>query len=389
MRAERQRRLGEICTLLNGRAFQTSEWSDEGLPIIRIQNLNDASKPFNYYQGSLPDKFRVRPGDILLSWSGTPGTSFGCFRWRGPEGWLNQHIFNVRLTEDVVPDFFVYQVGSLLGELISRAHGGVGLQHVTKPMLEDLLLWIPSRADQERIVQLLHEARALRTIRVQADERADEIIPALFHRLFSDSESHDIFSLEQLLEPIDSGWSPVCRDQPAANGEWGVLKLSAVTTGRYLESENKALPTELDSRSSIEVKAGDVLFSRKNTKELVAATAYVWQTRPHLMLSDLIFRLRPRQPAQLDPIYLAYALKETSKRQEIQRLASGSAGSMPNISKQRLLSVKLNVPSPTLQRQFAARAAEMCGLEAMQATSRQRLDDLFQSLLHRAFEGNL
>lgn len=133
----------------------------------------------------------------------------------------------------------------------------------------------------------------------------------------------------------------------------------------------------------------DVLFSRKNTKELVAATAYVWETRPKLMLSDLIFRLRPRQPEELNPIYLTYALKEPTKRREIQRLASGAAGSMPNISKQRLLTVKLTVPPSDLQEQFAKHAIEVHRLQLAQASSHKRLHELFEALLHQAFEGNL
>jgi type I restriction enzyme, S subunit len=295
----------------------------------------------------------------------------------------------VRLTADILPDFFVYQVGSLLDELIARAHGGVGLQHVTKGMLEELLLWIPPRAEQEHILQILDEARALQHLGTQADEQTAKVTPALFHESFSNSSTYETFALEELLYPIESGWSPVCQDQQAADNEWGVLKLSAVTMGRYAEGENKALQSDFTPRPTIEVRAGDVLFSRKNTKELVAATAYVWETRPKLMLSDLIFRLRPRQPEKLDPVYLAYALKDETKRQEIQRLASGAAGSMPNISKQRLLTVKLAVPPPRLQRQFAKRAEEICNLEMTQVSSRKRIDSLFESLLHRAFQGEL
>jgi len=277
----------------------------------------------------------------------------------------------------------------LLDELIARAHGGVGLQHVTKGRLEELLLWIPPRAEQEHILQVLNEAKALGRLRTQTDERATKLTPALFHELFSTSTAYETFALKELLYPIESGWSPVCQDQRAADNDWGVLKLSSVTTGRYLKDENKALQSDFAPRPSLEVKEGDVLFSRKNTKELVAATAYVWETRPKLMLSDLIFRLRPLQPEKLDPVYLAYALKDQVKRREIQRLASGAAGSMPNISKERLLTVKLAVPPPHLQRQFAKRAEEIYNLETVQAASRKRIDALFESLLHRSFQGEL
>src|SRR5579871_4162261 len=89
--------LGDICRLINGRAFKPADWAQAGTPIIRIQNLNDRSKPFNYYAGSYDARHHVKTGDVLLSWSGTPGTSFGCFIWDREPGVLNQHIFRVEV----------------------------------------------------------------------------------------------------------------------------------------------------------------------------------------------------------------------------------------------------------------------------------------------------
>src|ERR1041385_7585969 len=157
--------LGEICDLVNGAAFKPNDCDGSGLPIVRIQNLNDPTKPFNYTSKKLPEKFRVRPGDTLLSWAGTPGTSFGCFQWNGPEGWLNQHIFNVRLNKEVLPRFFIYQVNSKLDELIAKAHGGVGLQHVTRGVLMAVEMVVPPLIEQGRVVKLLDEAEELRKLR--------------------------------------------------------------------------------------------------------------------------------------------------------------------------------------------------------------------------------
>lgn len=88
-------RVGDVLKLINGRAFKPSEWAEEGLPIVRIQNLNKPDAPFNYYEGDLPGKFLLTDGDLLFAWSGTPGTSFGAHIWRGGPAWLNQHIFKV------------------------------------------------------------------------------------------------------------------------------------------------------------------------------------------------------------------------------------------------------------------------------------------------------
>jgi len=176
--------LGSVCALVNGRAFKPSDWEKEGLPIIRIQNLNDPDKPFNYYSGDLPDKFRVRSGDILLSWSGTPGTSFGCFRWQGPEGWLNQHIFKVHLDDQLEGDFFIEHVNGKLSELISKAHGGVGLQHVTKGMLESTVLMVPPIALQREFAARVAQVRQMEEQQAESGRCMDDLFQSLLHRAF-------------------------------------------------------------------------------------------------------------------------------------------------------------------------------------------------------------
>jgi len=179
------RRLDSICGLVNGRAFKPEEWDENGVPIIRIQNLNDASKPFNYTTQVIPERFRVRPRDILFSWSGTPGTSFGCFRWNGPEGWLNQHIFNVKLNGTLDGDFFIAHMNLKLMELIAKAHGGVGLQHVTKGMVDETMLMIPPESQQAEFARRIRAVSSLVATQNAAYAGADALFVSLQHRAFS------------------------------------------------------------------------------------------------------------------------------------------------------------------------------------------------------------
>ncbi|MFM7165027.1 MAG: restriction endonuclease subunit S, partial [Planctomycetaceae bacterium] len=148
--------IGELCELVNGRAFKPTEWTSSGLPIIRIQNLNDVTKEFNYFEGDYSKKHEVNDGDLLFSWSGTPGTSFGAFFWNRGRGVLNQHIFNVLIDKKRVEKrYFRYAINSRLNEIISHAHGGVGLQHITKGKLESVEIPLPSLSEQKRIADIL------------------------------------------------------------------------------------------------------------------------------------------------------------------------------------------------------------------------------------------
>ncbi|MEF8728735.1 MAG: restriction endonuclease subunit S [Accumulibacter sp.] len=138
-------RLGQVLEMVNGRAFKPTEWLAQGLPIVRIQNLNNLLAPFNYCDPeTVADRHFIRNDDLLISWSGTPGTSFGAFIWNRGLAALNQHIFRcVQIGQSFSNDFLRLAINSQLSVLISKAQGGVGLQHVTKGTLEALPLPLP------------------------------------------------------------------------------------------------------------------------------------------------------------------------------------------------------------------------------------------------------
>jgi len=81
-------RIGDTLRLVNGAAFKPTNWTKDGVPIVRIQNLNNPEAAFNRTTRVLPEKFKLRGGELLFAWSGTPGTSFGAHIWCGGEAWL-------------------------------------------------------------------------------------------------------------------------------------------------------------------------------------------------------------------------------------------------------------------------------------------------------------
>ena len=146
------------CTeLFNGRAFKPSDWTVMGLPIVRIQNLNDEKAPFNYYDKSIEEDVHLYGGELLFAWSGTPGTSFGAHIWRNQEAVLNQHIFKLLFDETALfKPYYMYALNQRVGSLIKAAHGSAGLQHVTRGVFESTLIPLPPFAEQIRIVEKLN-----------------------------------------------------------------------------------------------------------------------------------------------------------------------------------------------------------------------------------------
>lgn len=142
----------DVFELINGKAFKPSDWDSNGLPIVRIQNLNDGNAPYNYFSGEIEDKYLLHGGELLFSWSGTPGTSFGAYEWNGGEAVLNQHIFILHPKFEYDKQYMKIALNGELKIFIDKAHGGVGLKHITKKEFENCSLPIPPIEEQHRIV---------------------------------------------------------------------------------------------------------------------------------------------------------------------------------------------------------------------------------------------
>ena len=148
--------IGDICDLINGRAFKPEDWENSasgGLPIVRIQNLNNSERSFNYYTGEVADRHIINQGQLLFSWSGSRGTSFGPHIWNGGKAVLNQHIFKVQFDETrSIKMYFFHALKKAVTEVEENLHGGVGLVHITKGNLEKIKIPLPPLDVQKEIV---------------------------------------------------------------------------------------------------------------------------------------------------------------------------------------------------------------------------------------------
>ena len=148
--------IGEICDLINGRAFKPEDWEDSdsgGLPIVRIQNLNTPDSGFNYYTGEVRDRHIINRRQLLFSWSGSRGTSFGAHIWNGEKAVLNQHIFKVSFDKARAIKMYVFHaLNKAVAQVEENLHGGVGLVHITKGNLEKIQIPLPPVEVQKEIV---------------------------------------------------------------------------------------------------------------------------------------------------------------------------------------------------------------------------------------------
>lgn len=147
--------VADICDMRNGHGFGPEDWDTTGLPIIRIQNLNGGEK-FDYFTGVPEERWLVEPGQMLFSWAGTKGVSFGPTIWRGTRGVLNQHIFKVQAKSGVDAKWLYWALKHVTSRIETQSHGFKStLVHVKKSDIDRQPLAVPPIGEQRRIAKIL------------------------------------------------------------------------------------------------------------------------------------------------------------------------------------------------------------------------------------------
>lgn len=338
--------IGDLCDLQNGRAFEPGDWEKEmsgGLPIIRIQNLNNPQAEFNYYSGEVAERLIVHKGDLLFSWSGSRGTSFGPHIWQRDDGILNQHIYNVRHSDQVNRSFFYWVLKKAVEQVEDNLHGGVGLVHITKGNLERIEIPVPPLEEQERIVEELEGYR-------KVIEGARQVIANYTPTIRIDPEWPIREVREIITEKPKNGYSGKPVDNPT---KVKVLSLSATTSGRLDLAQFKYLDEQINPDSPVRCRKGDILLQRGNTAELVGTAALFDADEEGYVYPDLMIRILANEAVVLSE-YLVVALQSPDCRAFIKNHASGSAGSMPKINQSVVESIPIPIPPLDIQRQIVA-----------------------------------
>ncbi len=380
--------LGSVITITKGKKHEiTDSPSGKARRVIGIDDLRNDDLIRHTDDASGTEAISA---DVLIAWDGANAGTIGF----GKTGYIGSTIARLRVRSDVrlfTPFLGIYLKSKF--DYLRQTATGATIPHISRSALESIPLPVIEYDDQIRIAHLLGRVEGLIAQRKQHLQQFDDLLKSVFLEIFGDPVRNEKGwgkkQFSELLADIDSGKSPKCEAREATADEWGVLKLGAVTRCRFDENENKALPQDVLPSVRDEVKAGDLLFSRKNTYELVAACAYVFQTRPKLLMPDLIFRFVFKQNAEINPIFMWKLLTCESQRKAIQSLAAGAAGSMPNISKANLKTVSLPVPPLPLQNQYATIVEKVESIKANYQKSLSDLEDLYGALSQQAFKGEL
>ena len=176
----------EVASFINGYPFKPSDWSDTGLPIIRIQDLTGTTDKPNHYEGQYPKKIEVNDGDILISWS----ASLGVYRWNKGKALLNQHIFKVDFNKKPIDSgYFVWAVEYKLTEMKYKTHGST-MKHIVKGDFDAITIPYPRISDQANIASQLDNIKRLISAKEEELSNLDSLVKSRFMEMFGEPKTN-------------------------------------------------------------------------------------------------------------------------------------------------------------------------------------------------------
>lgn len=236
--------LGQLATFINGSAFKPEDWSTEGLPIVRIQNLNDTSCEYNYYNGDCSKKIVIDNGDVLVSWSAT----LGVFIWDKGKALLNQHIFKVVFDKiEIDRDFFIYTVSVALDKMSQHTHGST-MKHIVKSEFNKFPVACPTLSEQKEFAQIAQ----------QADKSEFDVIKSQFIEMFGRTENTK--PLSDFIEVSFPGeWGQEDKD---GNGVKVIRTTNFTNTGKLNLADVVTRDIDPNKVEKKKLKKGDIILER-------------------------------------------------------------------------------------------------------------------------------
>jgi len=200
-------------------------------------------------------------------------------------------------------------------------------------------------------------------------------------------------SISELIQNLSQGWSPKCLSENVENDEeWAVIKTTAIQHGEFLPYENKKLPKDLEPREQHQIEVGDILITRAGPRIRVGVCCLVRKTKLKLINCDKVYRIKLKDTVVL-PEYFELVLNSPDYLKLINDIKTGSSDSGLNLTQDRFL--KLEIPLPSIKeqieiiKQIESRLSVCDSIEQNIAAGLEKAEALRQSILKKAFEGNL
>ena len=348
-------KLGEVCEIRIGKTpnrSQTLYWGGD-YPWLSISDMKGkilcTTKEKITQEAVQKEKMQiVSKGTVVMSFKLSIGKV----------GILAENMY----TNEAIANFVVKNNKMLFNEYLYYALQGINFDSLTdravmgktlnKAKLNNLSIVYNEPFMQQQIVLRLDGVNKLIESRKQQLSELSKLVKSRFNEMFE--EYPDSVFLGTYIKELRAGKSLASEE----NNKNKVLKTGAVSYDYFNSSEVKNLPIDYIPLDEHKVEIGDVIISRMNTSELVGAAGYVWAiNNDNIYLPDRLWKVVLNDG--VNPVFLWKLITNEITKLKIKRIASGTSGSMKNISKSKFLQIRVPLPPLSLQNEFADFVAQV------------------------------
>ena len=376
--------LGSVCEIKNGYAFKSSEFKKSGTPLIRISSFDNGPVYFDdktvYVDSSyLKTKsgFRVEKGDVLIALSGATTGKYGIYTGDEPS-LLNQRIGLLKsgASDQMTDKFFYYYLSVLKSEILRNA-GGAAQPNISTKTISEFKIPLPPLDQQKKIAAILDAADTCRQKTKALIEKYDELTQSLFLEMFGDpvTNSRDYYfpKLKDVCK-VSQGMQIAIKHR---HKEFGPNRYKYLTVA-YLNGRKDEEFIE-NPRASVVCSFEDILMTRTGSTGKVI-------TNVEGVFHNNFFKV-DWDRNKLNKIYFVAFLSHAKIRLELLKRASTTT--IPDLNHGQFYDLNVIVPKKDLQNQFAERVQAIEAQKAQAQASLAQAEDLFNSLLQKAFKGEL
>lgn len=329
-------------------------------------------------------------GTILLA---LYGATIGKIAILGIPAATNQAICGIFETPFVFSKYAYYYLVNKKSYLIKQGIGGAQ-PNISQTILKNLDFSLPPLPEQRAIVKKLESLFSSLDAGVADLKKAQQQLKIYRQAVLRKSlDAKKRVLISELIQNLSQGWSPKCLNENVENNEeWAVIKTTAIQHGEFLPYENKKLPTDLEPREQHQIEVGDILITRAGPRIRVGVCCLVRKTKLKLINCDKVYRIKLKDTVVL-PEYFELVLNSPDYLKLINDIKTGSSDSGLNLTQDRFL--KLEIPLPSIKeqieiiKQIESRLSVCDSIEQNIKESLEKAEALRQSILKKAFEGNL
>ena len=375
-------RLGDAATFINGFAFKPTQWGESGIPIIRIQNLNNPVAPFNYFDGDVPNKYLVKKGDILISWS----ASLGAYEWTGEDAYLNQHIFKVVFDKaDIDKHFLKYAVTSKLSEMDKDAHGAT-MRHIVKKDFDNTKIPFPPLTEQQHIVEELDLLSSIIEKKKAQLNELDNLAQSLFYEMFGDpitnEKGWEVKKIGDCFSYIKNGAN--IKQTKGASG-YPITRIETLSNSVFNRDRlGYANIYDLTKYTNYVLNDGDLLMSHINSKAYIGRTVmYKKEDEEKIIHGMNLLRLVVIYDL-LIPTFADYYFKTEFFKDEVAKIRK-DAVNQSSMAIGDLKMIRIFLPPLALQQIFASKIEAIEHQKELIKQSIKEVETLFNSRMDYYF----